>query len=244
MSGSRPSPTPRSSCVDGRDPLYSRWQYGLGRAAVFASDAKARWAADWITWKGYDKFWVNVCRDLAAARESQRRAPGIRCIVRRSCRALSPGRERGRISCDPQSLCHRPRSLSASAHGKENGARHLRWPRGDRRPRRTISASVPVDDSAAFPEAALYRPEAELAEVGSDEVLLKQVAEFTGGRYQPAASDVFDSGGRTVACDVRFMALAAGAGDCIELVRAVICGSRDRTDCFREHSAGRIYYAG
>ena len=56
----------------------------------------------------------------------------------------------------------------------------------------------PVDDSAAFPEAALYRPEAELEEYGSDEALLKQVAEFTGGRFQPAASDVFDSGGRTV----------------------------------------------
>ena len=27
-----------------RDPLLVRWQYGLGRAAVFASDAKSRWA--------------------------------------------------------------------------------------------------------------------------------------------------------------------------------------------------------
>ena len=36
-----------------KDPLLSRWQFGLGRAAVFASDAKSRWAADWISWKGY-----------------------------------------------------------------------------------------------------------------------------------------------------------------------------------------------
>jgi hypothetical protein len=57
----------------------------------------------------------------------------------------------------------------------------------------------PVEDSEAFPEAALYRPEAELSDYGSDEALLKQVAEFTGGRFQPAAADVFDSGGRTVA---------------------------------------------
>ncbi len=47
-----------------KDPLLSRWQFGLGRSAVFASDAKARWAADWITWKGYDKFWTNLSRDL------------------------------------------------------------------------------------------------------------------------------------------------------------------------------------
>ncbi len=31
---------------------------------MFASDAKARWAADWVTWKGYDKFWTNLTRDL------------------------------------------------------------------------------------------------------------------------------------------------------------------------------------
>ena len=47
-----------------RDPLLARWQYGLGRSAVFASDAKPRWAADWVTWKGYDKFWTNLAAIL------------------------------------------------------------------------------------------------------------------------------------------------------------------------------------
>ncbi|MGH9665887.1 MAG: VWA domain-containing protein, partial [Bryobacteraceae bacterium] len=47
-----------------KDPLLTRWQYGLGRAAVFASDAKNRWAADWVGWKGYDRFWTNLFRDL------------------------------------------------------------------------------------------------------------------------------------------------------------------------------------
>ena len=50
--------------IDKKDPLLARWQYGLGRATVFASDAKSRWATDWITWKGYDKFWTNIARDL------------------------------------------------------------------------------------------------------------------------------------------------------------------------------------
>ena len=47
-----------------RDPLFIRWQNGLGRGAVFASDAKSRWAANWVTWPGFDKFWSNVARDL------------------------------------------------------------------------------------------------------------------------------------------------------------------------------------
>ena len=45
-------------------PLLVRWQYGLGRAVVFASDAKNRWAADWLQWDGYGKFWGQITRDV------------------------------------------------------------------------------------------------------------------------------------------------------------------------------------
>src|SRR5579864_1688224 len=57
-----------------RDPLLVRWQYGLGRAAVFTSDAKSRWAASWLAWSGFDRLWANVARDLlphAQASEAQ-----------------------------------------------------------------------------------------------------------------------------------------------------------------------------
>lgn len=45
------------------EPLLARWQYGLGRASMFTSDCKNRWAADWIEWDGYGKFWTQVVRD-------------------------------------------------------------------------------------------------------------------------------------------------------------------------------------
>ena len=45
----------------------------------------------------------------------------------------------------------------------------------------------------------LLRPEVELTEYGSNQTLLKQVAEFTGGRFEPAPKAVFDAGGRTLA---------------------------------------------
>src|SRR3954454_10424919 len=50
--------------ADHTDPLFVRWQYGLGRSAVFTSDAKNRWAMNWVTWPGFDRFWANVFRDL------------------------------------------------------------------------------------------------------------------------------------------------------------------------------------
>ena len=50
--------------ADREDPLLVRWQYGLGRTAVFTSDAKNRWAANWVQWPGFDKLWANIFRDL------------------------------------------------------------------------------------------------------------------------------------------------------------------------------------
>ncbi|MEO7192995.1 MAG: VWA domain-containing protein [Vicinamibacterales bacterium] len=39
--------------TDGKDPLLTFWPIGLGHAAVFASDLKDRWGAEWIRWRGY-----------------------------------------------------------------------------------------------------------------------------------------------------------------------------------------------
>ncbi len=45
------------------DPLLVRGRRGLGHTAAFASDAKARWAARWLTWSGFAKFWSQIARD-------------------------------------------------------------------------------------------------------------------------------------------------------------------------------------
>ena len=45
-------------------PILVRWQYGLGRTMVFASDVKNRWATDWLQWEGYGKLWGQLVRDV------------------------------------------------------------------------------------------------------------------------------------------------------------------------------------
>ncbi len=44
------------------DPLLAHWQYGLGRAVAFTSDAKAKWARDWLDWPKYRQFWSQVAQ--------------------------------------------------------------------------------------------------------------------------------------------------------------------------------------
>ncbi len=39
------------------DPLLAHWQFGLGRAVAFTSDARPKWAQDWIGWAQYRQFW-------------------------------------------------------------------------------------------------------------------------------------------------------------------------------------------
>ena len=44
------------------DPLLAAWQYGLGRAVAFTSDATGRWARLWVAWDAFPKFWAQVAR--------------------------------------------------------------------------------------------------------------------------------------------------------------------------------------
>ena len=53
------------------DPLLSWWRYGLGMSVAFTSDAKSRWAAEWLTWNGYNQFWAQVIRHFMRKSESR-----------------------------------------------------------------------------------------------------------------------------------------------------------------------------
>lgn len=44
------------------DPLLAAWQYGLGRAVAWTSDATGRWAQDWVQWAGFPAFWAQAVR--------------------------------------------------------------------------------------------------------------------------------------------------------------------------------------
>jgi Ca-activated chloride channel homolog len=57
------TPKPRAETPlwsDKGDPLLAHWQYGLGRAVAFTSDAKARWAHNWLEWAKYRQFWAQI----------------------------------------------------------------------------------------------------------------------------------------------------------------------------------------
>lgn len=46
------------------EPLLAYWQAGLGRVAVFTSDAH-KWGQPWLDWPGYRAFWVALARSTS-----------------------------------------------------------------------------------------------------------------------------------------------------------------------------------
>lgn len=188
--------------IDEKEPLLTRWQYGLGRSVIFASDAKTRWAADWVSWKGFDKFWTNLCRDLLPhAQPSEAKADydsargDLAVQYRLSPEAQEPKTVPAIYVIGPSGF-QKPLPLTKVAEREYRG----RVPLGGRQ---GLFRIRPVTELRAFPEIGFYRQEQELRDYGSNEMLLRSVASFTGGRFNPNVKQLFDSGGRTVTSTLR-----------------------------------------
>ncbi len=183
--------------VNAGDPLLVRWQYGLGRSAVFTSDAKSRWAANWVSWSGFGKFWANLARDLLPHAQSGEAkvhydsADGQLVVDYRLARYVpEPATVPDIFVFGPDGF-EQPVEVKKVAEGAYRGTVPIANRQGLFRIR-------PLETSRAFPETGLYLPEKEVTEYGSNELLLKQIAEFTGGRFNPTPEQVFEGTGKSI----------------------------------------------
>ncbi|PYI89180.1 MAG: hypothetical protein DME26_01810 [Verrucomicrobia bacterium] len=59
------TPKPRAELPlvsEKNDPLLAHWQYGLGRSVAFTSDAKGKWAREWLDWGKFRQFWSQIAQ--------------------------------------------------------------------------------------------------------------------------------------------------------------------------------------
>ncbi len=183
--------------VDQKDPLFVRWQFGLGRAAVFTSDIKNRWASQWLTWGSFDRLWANVFRDLlphAKATEAVSKYDSANDELVVDYRL-------GRYVEEPQAI---PDIFALGPDGFQQPVKVAKMAAGNYRARVRIGRRQglfrvrPLADSPAFPEAGFYRQEDELAEFGSNEFVLRKIAESTGGVFKPSVRRIFQADGRSI----------------------------------------------
>ncbi len=192
----RPKPTCEVILATERgDPLLAWWRYGLGMTAAFTSDAKSRWAAEWLTWEGFGKFWTQVCRHTM--RKSDAR--GIAIQTERSDKSMRVsldavdeigrymnGAEVELTVIDP--LLRRDKSLllqsapgryASSLQTPQPGAYHLEFAikQGDQ---------VVYRQSRGFTVG--YSDELRIRPTNS--ALLRQLSQVSGGKYSPEASEL------------------------------------------------------
>ena len=204
-----------------KDPLYVRWQYGLGSAAVFTSDAKSRWAQDWVAWHGFDKFWINVSRDLlnhAEGTEARARFDStnerIEVSYRLSPDVPEPSSVPSIFVLGPGGF-EKPLIVERSGSRLYTGVLRTGTSHGLFRIR-------PLADSKAFPEVGLYRGKAEQRDQGSDPQLLRQISSFTGGRFNPAPGSVFESGGRRLYSNLQLWPLALALAIALTIAELIL----------------------
>lgn len=180
------------------DPVFAVWQYGLGRSAAFTSDAKPRWAAEWMSWPGFGQFWTQVFRDVVRREGS---GAGLRVEPRVDFDDAREPDRRGRIEVDVSTsdgyfkngLTLRARvvapdltagevSLPQTAAGRYEG--YFPAPA-----RGAYIATLIEGDSrtvAATGGVKQYSPEFMIA--GSESELLDRLSEATGGRVFESAT--------------------------------------------------------
>ena len=207
--------------VDKDDPLLAVWQSGLGRSAVFASDAKARWAEQWVGWGGFDKFWINLFRDLLPHSQSGESyvtydSAGGNLVVEYKIASHVPAPDKvpDIFVLGPDQF-RQPVPVRKVAERTYRGETHIGARRGLFRVR-------PLEESLVFPETGLYRQEEEMTQFGSNEALLRRVSEYSGGRFNPQPAQVFDAGGRWIAGSMRLWPILLVIAVVLNLIELIL----------------------
>lgn len=188
------------------DPLLATWQFGLGKCAAFMSDAKSRWALDWMSWEGYSQFWTQIVRYIM--RTSQNR--GIETTI-----DYRPGK--GKITVD---AFHEKGYFVNGLHSKlfvidpdtetktydiqqtASGRYEAEFPVKSTgsylfRINQTIPNSNANDTRkelvySNFTRGLTISYKAEYRHLSTNEEFLQQMAQITGGKYQPKMEELFE----------------------------------------------------
>jgi uncharacterized membrane protein len=178
------------------DPVLATWRFGLGRAAAFTSDAKAKWGLLWLRWRDFNKFWSQLTRwTLRSGSRSDtlatvERRDGVGEVVidavdgkgefinflDSQVGVVAPNRERTAID------------LEQIGPGRYRG----RFPAPQEGVYLVGMAQRRSDRVVGSQLAGLVVPYAqELRDLGVDDTFLREITELTGGGAVDDAKDVF-----------------------------------------------------
>ena len=178
------------------DPLLAWWRYGLGTTVAFTSDAKSRWAAEWLTWPGFSKFWAQTVRHAMRKNDAKGVTVEVAQKAGRATITLDAADPSGRFLngaeseltvIDPR-LGERKLPLVQTAPGRyvadfetpHSGAYHMNLSQ-------RAANGGPVIHQQTRGLTVGYSDELRLKPTNVE--LLKQIAVATGGRFDPKPAE-------------------------------------------------------
>lgn len=181
------------------DPILADWRYGLGKVVIYASDANARWSSKWINWAMFNKFWSQVVR--WSMRDISKANYDIK--VKSDDDTVSLQIESSSLLEDGTKLTVNIISPDYAGNGQDLLMKQVA-------PKRFISELKDVEPGTynlkiartrdgkiidfktkglLVPEKIVTKP-LEYAVQGNNTAQLKNIAEITGGKYNPKNEDV------------------------------------------------------
>lgn len=177
------------------EPVLAVWNYGLGKSVAWTSDVKPAWSADWISWENFGKFWAQMVNWTLPSEDSTE----FDLIV-------SSQRGNGRIVIDTQQASPAtfvvqvagPNGFSQSVDmEQESSTRYTGNFQMNDSGSYIVTAKHNDDQSRQTETISLSYP-AEYAEFDVNRALLKQLAEDTGGIYEPTATQIVAPAGDAI----------------------------------------------
>lgn len=192
----RPKPTAEFILAsEAGDPLLVWWRYGLGMSVAFTSDAKARWAAEWLSWPDFGPFWAQVIRHAMRKDDSSGVYVDIRRQGQQAMISMDAVDQNGQFIdeaatkltvIDPklgkQSIQLKqtaPGHYEADLQTPEKGAYHL-----------DLAQSQSGGDTQRISRGLTVGYSDELKLLPPGEAALQQISRASGGQYGIEANDV------------------------------------------------------
>lgn len=177
------------------DPILATWSVGVGRSAVFTSDYKDRWGANWSKWDGAQKLFAQLARDITRAGDDPR--------VRLEADAGGGELHLRATVVDDDGRTESFRRLKVRVAGPEGFAKEVAL---EATGAGAYAASVPLDTPGAYiatavdelsgepvgTTGAVLTHGEELRPTGTDRALLSRIAALTGGKTRDTLAGIFN----------------------------------------------------
>ncbi|GHT45729.1 chloride channel protein [Planctomycetales bacterium] len=183
------------------DPLLITQRYGLGMSTAFTSDVKSRWAAEWLTWNQFSKFWSQVLRNLMRKKNQMDISLSVKQTGENITVILDSIDKSGNFLNDADGeVLLTDKKLSGSASQpivfalRQTAAGRFETVIGgmNQETEKTLRIVLRQRGTIIFNQTrglpARYPPELRIQPANVE--LLKQIAETTGGLFDPSADDL------------------------------------------------------